>query len=138
MSLKFWFAAASYLVLTFAIAAGWHLILFKDVYARLGAFTRPKPLIPLGIFSMVLQAAVVAYLYPFFYHGGNPLSTGAYFGLLLGIFMGSNAVLGEAGKNVVGPLRTWIPLESAYYLLQYTIVGLVVGWIYGPLGGRAV
>ena len=133
MSSKFWIAAASYLVLTFVIAGGWHLALFKDVYARLGAFTRPRPIIPLGILSMVFQAAIVAYLYPFFYRGGNPLAEGAAFGLLLGVFMGSNAVLAEAGKNQVGSLTTWITLEGVYYLLQFTLVGLVVGLVYGVL-----
>ena len=138
MNSKFWLAAASYLVLTFIIAGGWHLALFKDVYARLGVFTRPRPIIPLGILSMVLQAIVVAYLYPLFYRGGNPLTEGATFGLLLGIFMGSNAVLAEAGKNQVGSLRTWIALEGVYYLLQFTLVGLVVGAVYGVLPSRAV
>jgi len=130
---RFWMAAASYFVLTFVMAAGWHLALFKDVYARLGAFTRPRPIIPLGILSMVLQAVVVAYLYPLFSRGGHPLTQGATFGLLLGIFMGSNAVLAEAGKNDVGSLPTWIALEGVYYLLQFTLVGLVIGLIYGVL-----
>ena len=88
MHSEFWLATASYLVLTFIFAAGWHLVLFKDVYARLGVFTRARPIIPLGILSMVLQAVVVAYLYPFFYRGGPPPLEGATFGLLLGVFMG--------------------------------------------------
>ena len=137
MHSEFWLATASYLVLTFIFAAGWHLILFKDVYARLGVFTRARPIIPLGILSMVLQAVVVAYLYPFFYRGGPPPLEGATFGLLLGVFMGSNAVLGEAGKNEVGSLSTWLTLEGVNYLLQYTVVGLVVGLVYGALPSRA-
>ena len=138
MNSQFWLAAASYLILTFIIAAAWHLALFKDVYTRLGVFTRPRPIIPLGVLSMVLQAAIVAYLYPFFYRGGSPLVEGATFGLLLGVFMGSNAVLAEAGKNQVGSLRTWIALEGVYYLLQFTVVGLVIGLVYGSLPSRAV
>ena len=138
MTSKFWIAAASYLLLTFFMAATWHLVLFKDVYARLGAFTRPRPIIALGVLSMVLQAAIAAYLYPLFYHGGNPRATGAWFGLLLGIFMGSSAVLAEAGKNQVGSLRTWILLEGLYYVVQFMIVGLVIGWIYGAGPSHAV
>ena len=138
MSSQFWLAAATYLILTFVMAAGWHLALFKNVYARLGAFTRPRPIIPLGVLSMVLQAAVVAYFYPFFYRGGPPALEGATFGLLLGVFMGSNAVLAEAGKNHVGSLRTWIALEGVYYLLQFTLVGLAIGLVYGSLPSRAV
>ena len=137
MDQKFWILAAAYLVLTFIFAATWHLVLFKAVYARLGVFTRPQPIIALGILSMVLQAGVVAYSYPRFYRGGNPLIAGACFGLALGIFMGSSAVLAEAGKNQVGSLKTWITLEGIYYLLQFTVVGVVVGWLYGPAGRAA-
>ncbi|HXF94963.1 MAG TPA: hypothetical protein VNI61_02555 [Gemmatimonadales bacterium] len=136
MNPKFWLAAASYFVLTFIIAAGWHLGLFKTVYARLGVFTRPRPIIALGVLSMILQAVVVAYLYPFYYRGGPPIAAGATFGLLLGVFMGSNAVLAEAGKNQVGSLGIWIALEGAYYLLQFLIVGAVIGLVYGALPSR--
>lgn len=87
---------------------------------------------------MVLQAIVVAYLYPRFYGGGSPLMEGARFGLLVGIFMGSNAVLAEAGKNQVGSLRTWISPDGAHYLLQFMVIGMVIAWVYGPAAGRAV
>ncbi len=136
MNSSFWLAAASYLILTFLIAAVWHLALFKNVYVRLGVFTRPRPIIWLGLLSMVLQAVVVAYLYPRYYGGGAPLAEGATFGLLLGVFMGTNAVLAEAGKNQVASLRTWIVLEGVYYLLQFIVVGAVIGMVYGPLAGR--
>lgn len=138
MDAKFWMAAAGYLVLTFVIAGTWHLALFQNIYARLGVFTRPRPIIALGLLSMVLQAVVVAYLYPLVYRGGPPAAEGARFGLLLGVFMGSNAVLAEAGKNQVGSLRTWIPLEGVYYLFQFVVVGMVIGLVYGNLPGRAV
>lgn len=134
MNVRFWIAAACYLVLTFIFAAGWHLVLFKDTYARLGSFTRAPPIIWLGLVSMVLQAIVVAYVYPRFYGGGSPVAEGATFGLLLGVFMGSNAVLAEAGKNQVGALRTWILFEGTYYLIQFVVVGIVVGLVYGRLG----
>ena len=138
MSSRFWLAAASYFVLTFIFAAGWHLVLFKNVYARLGAFTRPRPIIALGMLSMLLQALVVAYFYPFFYRGGTPVIEGATFGLLLGVFMGSNAVLAEAGKSQIADLRTWLTLEGVYYLLQFAVVGAAIGAVYGQLPARAV
>ena len=138
MNPRFWLAAATYLVLTFILAAAWHLALFKGIYARLGVYTRPEPIIALGVLSMVLQALIVAYLYPFFFRGGNPVAQGAVFGLLLGIFMGSNAVLAEAGKSQITSLRTWIGLEGVYYLLQFTVVGAAIGLVYGPIQGRAV
>lgn len=128
---KFWFAALAYLVLTFVFAAGWHLVVFAPVYESLNVFTRKEPLFMLGILSMVIQAFVVAYLYPRFYRGGSPIRAGALFGLLLGLFMGSNAVLAEAGKNEVGDLTTWILIEGAFYLVWSVAVGIVVALVYG-------
>jgi hypothetical protein len=131
MSKKFIFAFVAYGVITFVMAAGWHLGVFASVYEQLGVFTREKPIIALGVFSMLIQAGVVAYLYPRFYRGGNPIKTGALFGFLLGLFMGSNAVLGEAGKNKVGSLITWILLEGAFYVIWPIFAGMAVGLIYG-------
>ena len=130
MTATFWLAAATYLVLTFVIAAGWHLVLFKNTYARLDVFTRQRPLIALGVSSMVLQALVFAYVYPRIATSGPPVIQGAIVGLLLGVFLGSNAVLAEAGKNEVGSLPTWLALESTYYLVQFALVGAAVGLVY--------
>lgn len=134
---KMTFAAIAYIVVTFVIAAGWHLVLFQGLYDELGIFTRKEPLIHLGVISMILQGLVLAYVYPLGYQGGDPVKEGLRFGLLMGIFMGSNAVFAEAGKNEVSSLSTWLALESVYYLLQSGLVGIVIGWIYGkeiPLG----
>jgi hypothetical protein len=128
---KFLLATVGYIVVTFVIAAGWHLALFKDLYEALGIFTRKEPLIHLGVISMILQGLVLAYVYPIGYQGGSPVKEGLKFGLLMGIFMGSNAVFAEAGKQQVSSLSTWLILESVYYLLQFSLVGVVIGSIYG-------
>jgi hypothetical protein len=54
--------------------------------------------------------AWLAYLYPLFYQGRSPMEEGITFGILMGIFMGSNAVLAGAGKNQVSSLSTWLVL----------------------------
>ena len=133
---KFVYAALAYVVLTFPIAAGWHLVLFKDLYEQLGIFTREEPLIPLGIASIVMQGIVLAYLYPRFYRGGRIISEGLRFGLLTGILMASIAVFAEAGKQQVASLGTWLLFESAYYLLQFGFLGVVIAKIYGTMPAR--
>lgn len=128
---KFGFAVIAYVIVTFVIAAGWHLVLFKDLYDQLGIFSRKEPIIPLGVASMVMQALVLAYLYPRFYRGGSPVKEGATFGLLVGVLMASIAVFAEAGKQQVSSLSTWLLFESTYYLLQFGLVGVCIGLIYG-------
>src|SRR6267142_983059 len=128
---KFVLAAIAYVIVTFAIAASWHLVFFKDLYDQLAIFTRKEPLIPLGIVSIVAQALILAYLYPALYKGGSPAKEGLKFGLLMGVLMASVAVFAEAGKQNVSSLTTWLVFESAYYLLQFGALGVILGLIYG-------
>lgn len=128
---KFIAAVLGYIVVTFVIAAGWHLVLFREVYDELGIFTRREPLIALGIVSMLMQALVLAYWYPRWSRGGPPVREGMTFGLLTGVLMASIAVFAEAGKQYVMSLSTWLVFESVYYLLQFAIAGIVIALIYG-------
>lgn len=129
MSGRFIAALLTYIILTFAIAAGWHLALFKGVYDQLGIFTRREPLIALGLLSMVVQGAIIAYLFPRLRGERGFVAEGLRVGLLLGLFMGSNAVLAEAGKQQVSSLGTWLALEGTYYLVQFAIVGVAIAWV---------
>src|SRR5882672_321939 len=128
---KFILAAIAYIIVTFAIAASWHLVFFKDLYDQLAIFTRKEPLIPLGVVSIVTQALILAYLYPALYKGGSPSKEGLKFGLLIGALMASVAVFAEAGKQNVSSLATWLVLETVYYLLQFGALGVIIGLIYG-------
>ncbi len=133
---KFTFAVLAYVFITFAIAAGWHLVLFKDLYDQLGIFTRKEPIIPLGITSIVMQAVVLSSMYPRFYGGHSVIKEGLAFGLLIGVLMASIAVFAEAGKQQVSSLSTWLLFESAYYLLQFGVLGVVIAAIYGKEPNR--
>jgi len=60
MSLKtYLLAAVACVIVTFVIAASWHLVFFKELYDERAIFTRKEPLIPLGIVSIVMQALVL-------------------------------------------------------------------------------
>ena len=92
---------------------------------------REEPLFHLGILSMLIQAAITSYLYPRVAKEGAPIREGLKFGLLIGIFMGSYGVLAEAGKYDVGPLSTFLFYEGLFFIIQYAIVGIAIGLIYG-------
>ena len=129
-SKSYWSAVGAYVFCTFLIAAPWHLVLFKSVYDELAIFTRSEPIIPLGLLSMLIQGLVLSYLYPFFSQGTHSVKTGAMFGLLMGVLLASSAVIAEAAKQNVTSLPTWLVLETVYYLLQFSVVGAVMGAIY--------
>jgi hypothetical protein len=126
----------TYLVLTFPIAAIWHLVLFPDVYAV--ANLRPQPIMALGLLSTVLQALVVAYVYPRIRGDGAPVREGVRFGLVMGTFIGSYGVLAEAGKFDVGPLLSWLIFEGLFFVVQWLVTGIAIALVYERVAGPAM
>ena len=118
-----------YSILTMILGVVWHFGLFKEVYDSLGIYNRAEPIIPLGFASMIIQGAIMAYLYPFFYRGGNPVVQGIKFGLTMGLFMFSVSTLANAAKIEVTSMSTWLMLQVSFHALQFTIVGGAIGWI---------
>lgn len=129
---KFLQAWLAYVVITFIMGFVWHLVLFKDLYAELAIFSRiDDPNIPLGLSAMLIQGAILAYVYPKLATHGHPAVSGVRFGLLMGAFIASSAVIAEAAKQDVTSLSTWLVLESTYYVIQFSLSGLLIGLIYG-------
>lgn len=129
-------AVLAYVVVSFLLGYIWHLVWFKDSYENLGVYNRENPIFAFGVGSMVLQGLVLAYLYPFFNRGLAPIFTGVRFGLVMGVYMWSVAVLAFAAKTEVNSLSTFFNLSSLFHLIQFTTAGALVGWIYGPAGRR--
>ncbi len=124
-------ATISYVVLSFAIAYPWHLVLFHDLYVGMGAFTRTEPILALGVLTMFIQGAVIAYFYPFWYRGGNPLWAGIRFSLTIGLLIYS--VMGPAtvAKFNIEPIATFLTYHTIFQFLQFTISGAALGLIFG-------
>lgn len=126
-----WFA---YVAITFALGFVWHLVIFKNLYHRLAIYTRlDDPIIPLGLLSMLIQGAVLAYLYPQVVGVQSSVIDGITYSLLMGLFLASSAVLAEAAKQRVTSLRIWLVVESLYYLIQFLLAGLAISSIYASL-----
>jgi hypothetical protein len=124
-------AAVGCFVVSFLIAAIWHLALFKNLYHELGIFSRKEPLVHLGIIDNVLKAFVLAYVYPIGYQGGSSVREGLRFGILMAILVGSSWILGMAATQPAVSISTWLFLETPFVLLQFGLAGMVIGLIYG-------
>ena len=126
-------AILAYTIITFAIAAPWHFIWFKELIHNLGIYNKPEPVIALGILSMLIQGSVMAYLYPLFYRGGSPAVEGIKFGLIMGVFLFSVSTLANAAKIEVNPISTFIMIQIAFHSIQFVLTGAVIGLIFGRL-----
>lgn len=132
MTRKFLLATFVYAAITLVLGMTWHFILFKDLYDSLGIYNRQEPIIPLGFTSMLLQGLIIAYLYPSFNKGGRPIGQGIKFALLMGLFMFSVSTLANAAKIHVASMSTWLMVQIAFHLIQFTAVGIGISLIYGP------
>ncbi|MBI5771221.1 MAG: DUF1761 domain-containing protein [Verrucomicrobia bacterium] len=130
-------AALAYVVVSFALAAPWHFVLFKDLYHSFGIYNRADPIIPLGLLSMIVQGAVMAALYPRWYRGGAPAVEGIKFGLLMGVFLFSVSTLANAAKIEVKGLGGFLAVQAVFHLLQFVAAGAAVGLVFGRLPAKA-
>lgn len=128
---KFVFATISFFVLTMATAYPWHLIWFHDLYLEMGAFTRPEPIVPLGMLAVATQGVVIAYLYPFFYRDGNPILQGIRFSLIIGLVVYSVMGFAMAAKIDINPISTFLIYGIIFQFIQFFITGTALGLIYG-------
>ena len=121
--------AAFYLLATFPLAFVWHLVVFKGIYAELGMY-REEPSVALGFVAILIQGLLLSYAFPLVYRGGDPVRAGVKFGLVMGIFLWSSQVVAAAAKHEVSSLSTWLGIETAYFAVQFLLVGLAIGLAY--------
>jgi hypothetical protein len=138
LNVTFFGSWLAYVVVTFALGFIWHLVLFKELYAKLGIYSRlDDPIVPLGLSAMLIQGAVLAYLYPLLARPGNLLLEGLRFGLIMGLFIASSAVLAEAAKQRVTSLPTWLVVETIYYAIQFALCGIAIAFVHSKFQNAA-
>lgn len=117
-------------VITLLIAAPWHFVLFKDTYHSFGIYNRTEPIVPLGFLSMLIQSAIMAYIYPQYVQNKSGYKAAIRFAMLMGLFLYSVSTIANAAKIEVSPMGTWFLLQVGFHLLQFIGVGLVLGFVY--------
>lgn len=123
-------AALGYLLITFPLGFTWHLVIFKHAYESFGVYSRPQPIIPLGVLSMFIQGPILAYLYPRWRGDGPRLASALQFCLLMGLFFASGTVIALAAKSRIANLPGWFGLNFAFHFLQFSLTGLVFAVVF--------
>lgn len=126
---RYFLAVLAYIVATFATQAISHFAVNVDHYAAV-AHIRDEPILPLGLLSMLVQGAVLAFLYGRMVGSAGSLRRAVGFAWLAGAFLVSYIALGEAGKYTVPGIRSWIGVEVAAGFVQFTFYGILLGLVY--------
>jgi len=124
---SFWWAAAAYLVPTFPLGYFWHLKIFRAQYDQLEVY-RPQVIVPLGLTTMIIQAALYAWVYPRLFSTAHDawLTSALQFGAFFGVMAWSLAVLPAAAKYRMTSVGAYVRLETAFTALHYTIVSPLI------------
>jgi hypothetical protein len=105
-----------YLVVSFALGAVWHIVLFKEYYKKLAIYSNiENPRFSFGLSSMLLQGIVFAYVYPL-------IASPWLFGFGLFFLLVSFMVFAEAGKQNTTSLSGFVLIQTAFSLVQTVIV----------------
>jgi len=122
-------AILAYVVATFATQAVSHFGVNAAHYAAV-TYLRAQPLFALGILSMLIQGSIMAYLYAQLPGAGRSIGHAVCFAWLVGGILVSYEALAEAGKYTVPALGSWIAVEAAAGVVQFTLYGALLGWVH--------
>ena len=131
--MRYTLAALAYLVPTFALGFVWHLVLFDSYYRALGIY-RPDIIIPFGFLSILIQAAIFAWVYgkTFAQQPGTLASRALAYGAAGAALSWSFTTLAVAAKNVMASVPSYLLIETAFTLVQWIMVApltaLVWSW----------
>ena len=113
---SFYLLLLAYLVVSFALGAVWHVVLFKEYYKKLAIYSNiENPRFSFGFSAMLLQGIVFAYVYPLV---RNPW----LFGLGLFMLLTSFMVFAEAGKQNATSLSGFVTIQTAFSAVQTVLV----------------
>jgi hypothetical protein len=129
---RFFLGVLAYVVPTFALGFVWHLILFERTYAGLGVY-RSDIIIPIGFLSMLIQAAIFAWVYEkaFARLNGPFLSRALVYAAFGAVLSWSFTTLAVAAKNVMTSVPSYLAIETAFTFVQWIIVGPLTAFAFG-------
>lgn len=123
MTMRYGFAILAYLVPTFALGFVWHLVFFEEYYAALQIY-RSDIIIPLGLFSMLIQAVIFAWIYDkaFARQSGTWIVRAIRYAAAGGILSWSFTTIAVAAKNIIASVPDYLLIETAFTAMQWIMV----------------
>jgi hypothetical protein len=127
MRKSFWFSLLAYVLPTFPLGYAWHLVTFKDAYARLELY-RDEVIIPFGLASMLIQAVIFAWAYPrlFSTRRDDWFASALRFAATFAVLAWSFTTLPVAAKYQMSSVADFLKLETGFTILQFAIISPLI------------
>jgi hypothetical protein len=123
--MKHLLAILGYVFGTLVVQATSHFTLFKAHYDAI-TFTRPDPIFAFGIGSMIIQGAVLSYVYSRSQFNTGKLAGALTLSWLFGAFLVSYEALAEVAKYNIPDIAPWVGVEVLSGAVQYTLIGALL------------
>ena len=116
-------AVLAYCVPTFTLGYAWHLVLFQSYYEALAIY-RQDIIIPFGFLSILVQAAIFAWIYgkALAGAGGSVLSRTLRYGGVCAALSWSFTTLAVSAKHMMASVPDYLLIETAFTIAQWTLV----------------
>jgi hypothetical protein len=136
--MRYLLAVLAYLVPTFALGFVWHLVLFESYYDALAIY-RHDIIIPFGFLSMLIQAAIFAWIYEkaFARQHGSMMSRTVAYGAVGAVLSWSFTTLAVAAKNMMASVPSYLLIETAFTLVQWMMVAPLTALASAPREQRS-
>jgi len=105
------------------------ITIFADYYKSLHVY-REDIVIPFGIVSMLIQGVIWAIIYERLFSGESIVKGAIKFALLACPLAWTFMVLAVSAKHMMSSVSGFLLIETAFILLQYTIVSPLIAIIY--------
>lgn len=135
MTKRYLLLSLAYVIPTFLLGFVWHLVLFESYYKELGIY-REVPIIPFGFGSMLLQAALLAWLYPRVVARPESLTDGIKFAAVAALLSWSFTTLAVAAKHPMTSIPGFMLIETGFTLVQFLLVGPL--WVLAARAGGSL
>jgi hypothetical protein len=104
------------------------MILFRDSYVAMGAESmRENPIMPLGLVAILIEAAVLSWLFSTFFDGS--LKQGLLLALAAGAFSMTYGALVVPAKFLIEPVAKYVLLELGFGVLHYAAAGAALAFV---------
>jgi ABC-type sugar transport system permease subunit len=136
--MRFFLAMLAYVVPTFTLGFVWHLILFEHYYRALAIY-RNDIIIPFGFLSMLIQAAIFAWIYQrtFTRLNATLLSRALLYAACGAALSWSFTTIAVAAKNVMTSVPDYLVIETAFTVVQWIMVGPLTALAFGQSPSRS-
>ena len=130
-------SVVAFLIVSFAAQGLSHFVINAEHFAAV-TFMRAEPIIPLGLFVMVLQGAMLSLALQAWRGGSAKVADGLSVACLFGAFLVSYIAIVEPSKYVVPSILDWFLVEASVGAVQFAVFGVVLGAIHHRFAGNRV